>query len=1134
MTQPLDQRERLEALDPLNSICVSAPAGSGKTELLTQRVLRLLSRVDEPENILAITFTRKAASEMRARIIETLNLALEPCPDSEHKKLSWELANKALARDSERQWNLLDNPNRLQIQTIDSFCASLTRMMPVLSQFGSQPAITEDASALYEQACIALFDILDESSEASEALSTLLVHLDNDLAKLQRLLVSLLSKRDQWLSLIIEAGSSDAIRSIFENETKVIINQRLKNLYHKLTPYQSDLMLLADYSATHQDPNKPTIIASLKGRTDLPSPQVSLITQWQALRKLLLNDKGDWRKSVDKRLGFPTQTLEGDKQIAKARKDQLKELINTLQTIDNLNEELALINFLPKSEHFDDYQWKILKSLTALLSRLVVELLWIFKQKAEVDYTQITLGALTALGGQLAPTELSMRLNHQLKHILIDEFQDTSSSQFTLLSRLIEGWAEHNHLNPEQPNTLFLVGDGMQSIYAFRQANVGLFLEAKESGVNQLVLNDIALKTNFRSTKAIVNWINDSFAKSFPAAMDLSRGAVPYASSKAYNQTETDSNIHLRGFVDDDGSAQAHYVVEVIEQQQRNNPEQSIAVLVRSRNHLHDIVSELTRKRISWNANEIDRLNFYPVVKDLLTLLSAALNLHDDVAWTALLRTPWVGLDNKDLYYLSHSPEKVMWDKIQAAQSTPMMSNQAAARLEKLTTVMASARSHRQRLSTRLWIHSIWLGLGGAATLNSEADIAYAQSFFDLIDRYEHAGTLDLHVFSAALDKQYTSLIGTDSKLHLMTIHKSKGLEFDTVILPSLHKQTRSDDKALFLSREFIHDHGEKGLLMSPIAAKGSDDDSLYQFLDKEIKLASSFEDTRLLYVAATRAIRNLHILFSVTDKGEGELSKPPASSLIGKIWPAIEEAVIWQYPDKPETLPDQDHEQFDIDFDSHSVERSLNRLTVQWRPPNWQFNNPLDSHYLEESTSAQSSDSNTYHRGIGTVTHLILEQLVLKGREFWQEMAVDHRDQWLSGLLQHHQLIEDELRDGVNDVTLAINNTLADKYGRWLLKTHQFSTTEMSVIANRNQHVNERILDRVFLEDKTYWIADYKTSKPKPEESQQDFIARESSNYKQQLTEYSDLLREMLQIGEGYSIRKGLYFTYYPLWVEL
>ena len=157
-----DDTERRRALDPRRSFIVQAPAGSGKTELLVRRYSALLETVQKPEEIVAITFTIKAAAEMRARVLKNFRTP----PRSRH---------------------------RLRIQTIDAFCASLTRQMPVMSRFGAQPGIVEDAQEHYREAAQRTID------ELSPAACRLLLHLDNNMNTAASLIAAMLAKRDQWL-----------------------------------------------------------------------------------------------------------------------------------------------------------------------------------------------------------------------------------------------------------------------------------------------------------------------------------------------------------------------------------------------------------------------------------------------------------------------------------------------------------------------------------------------------------------------------------------------------------------------------------------------------------------------------------------------------------------------------------------------------------------------------------------------------------------------------------------------------------------------------------------------------------------------------------------------------------------------
>ena len=125
---PPDAAARERALDISASFLVQAPAGSGKTELLTQRFLALLAAVDNPESIVAITFTRKAAGEMRSRIAGALANAQKPRPAEDHAQRTWELACAALERNTAGNWGLLENPSRLRIMTLDALCTSLTEI----------------------------------------------------------------------------------------------------------------------------------------------------------------------------------------------------------------------------------------------------------------------------------------------------------------------------------------------------------------------------------------------------------------------------------------------------------------------------------------------------------------------------------------------------------------------------------------------------------------------------------------------------------------------------------------------------------------------------------------------------------------------------------------------------------------------------------------------------------------------------------------------------------------------------------------------------------------------------------------------------------------------------------------------
>ena len=172
----VDIAERERAIDVSHSFIVRAPAGSGKTRLLIQRYLALLAQVNEPEEIVAITFTRKAATEMRQRVLDAF-ASVEGDSGDDDTRL---LATAALARNAERGWQLFENVSRLRMQTIDALNASITRQMPLLARFGAQPETIDDASTLYAEAARNLLLQVNDTDTIAKAIAddvaTLLTH----------------------------------------------------------------------------------------------------------------------------------------------------------------------------------------------------------------------------------------------------------------------------------------------------------------------------------------------------------------------------------------------------------------------------------------------------------------------------------------------------------------------------------------------------------------------------------------------------------------------------------------------------------------------------------------------------------------------------------------------------------------------------------------------------------------------------------------------------------------------------------------------------------------------------------------------------------------------------------------------
>ncbi|MBE0615795.1 MAG: UvrD-helicase domain-containing protein, partial [Burkholderiales bacterium] len=629
-----DLHARETALAPTRSFIVQAPAGSGKTELLIQRYLGLLATVDEPEEIVAITFTRKAAAEMRARVLEAFaDVGAGKPPESDHERRTQALARAALARDRARGWRIDDSPARLRIQTIDSLCAALTRQMPVLSKFGSQPESVEDAGALYAEAARATIELIEAKDAAAEYVARLLDHLDNNVERVEQLLVDMLSRRDHWLRHVLGLRRDDLQAALAAERHAVLA--RVLTLVRAQLPAdaQGELLQIANFA--YANLGRPPL-STLPGADDAEG--------WKALAGLLLTEKDSWRKSLTKNNGFPAGPAHA------ARKQQALALIARLGESNALCAALADARRLPAAG-YDDEQWQVLEAITELLKRAVAQLKLVFQSRGQVDFTEVSQRALLALGDSEGPTELALRLDYQIRHLLIDEFQDTSISQFELVAKLTAGWT------PDDGRTLFAVGDPMQSIYRFREAEVGLFLRARALGIGNVLFEALELSANFRSQAGIVDWVNEAFVQVMPEYEDIASGAVAYTESTAVHPRLPGAAVEVRARIAGGASSEAAQVADIVAGIAAENAKQgttpSIAILVRGRSHLSEIVPQLKQSGLAFRAIEIDRLDDRPVVQDLLALTRALAHSGDRLAWLAILRAPWCGLKLADLHTLA-------------------------------------------------------------------------------------------------------------------------------------------------------------------------------------------------------------------------------------------------------------------------------------------------------------------------------------------------------------------------------------------------------------------------------------------------------------------------------------------------
>lgn len=1116
MSQIEDLEQRIQAIDYKKSFIVQAPAGSGKTGLLIQRYLVLLALVNYPEEIVAITFTRKAAAEMRQRVLEALKKAqeIETPPQEAHERHTWELACKAYQRDKDKGWFLLEYPARLRIQTIDAFCAYLTKQMPLLARFGAQPTTTDDPRGHYQQATQLTIDFLKETEEKfyKNALIVLLNHLDNNQAKLHDLLVDMLAKRDQWLRRIGGEGDTAVLRPKLEyallgisEETIYEVGVALDKLLYPED--KADLVKILQHAAGFA--NKITLTYWLN-QPSWPEPMLETLEIYKQLADFLLSKEGSLRKRFDKNLGIrPT-----DKEI-KALLQSIMEKLNTEETIAR---KLQSLRNLPPIQ-YDENNWQVLQALIIILRLAAARLVQVFQKTGEVDFIAVSNAALQALGTEDSPTDLALALDYRIQHLLIDEFQDTSLTQFQLLESLTRGWL------PDDGRTLFLVGDPMQSIYRFREAEVGLYLQARRAGIGNIILEPLTLTTNFRSAPKLVQWFNQSFVELFPKQEEISLGAVSYSQATIARDDEQGTQVDIHALPTMEYDQEAEKILELIEQEftQEKNPE--IAVLVRSRGHLRELVPHLKAKGLRFRAVELESLANRPVIQDLLSLTRALLYLGDRSAWLALLHGPWCGLTLADLQHLLQGEKSVLvWDCLWQQERLNLLPEQSITLILRIRTILENSFNERFRKNLRSWIEGTWLALGGPAVIKDKTALEETEVFFNLLEKMEQAGEIDIYKLQESIEKLYALPDSkADDSLQIMTIHKSKGLEFNCVIVPGLGRPPRTQDRVLL---RWLEQPEKNRLLLSPIKASAeASDDTINQYIKSHTKLQQSYEDTRLLYVAATRAKKRLHLIGQINFNPEKQDKIAPSkSSLLEILWPVVQEHFYFT---------ELEHSQHQSTLKS--------KLSQQRLSPSWQIPKLPQQAEFKRIIPTQEEQDDLYAfqwfgdmaRHVGTVVHRYLQRITDQGIAHWsEEKLIQEREQgFYHSALRLLGVVPQELDYAAQRVEEAIRKILQHDKGLWILHSHQEAISEYALTGLIDGIMQRNIIDRTFVDNNTRWIIDYKTSSPQAEQTIEAFLQHEKEKYNPQLSRYGELLARVEP--EDRKIYLGLYFPLIQQWIE-
>lgn len=1191
---PPDRKQRESALDPTRSILVRAPAGSGKTDLLTRRFLRLLGRVDDPAQIAAITFTRAAAAEMRHRIVAELQKAANRAEEAEDEFSMEALAAGALERSRRLGWNLLDLPSQLRISTIDAFCRELALQQALLCGFGGSLEVGEEPSDLYRRAARGTLRQIEDAhpspriAELQRAIEALLLWRDNNWKDLEDQLVRMLMQRDQWMHDFVLDRDPDweqlreQLEQPFARAVRAGVTQvadllapipELCGAAHELARFACEQKgLHRDLAELAEFPCGPLVTSE-----DLEEAQRAYL----CLADLLLTQEGAVRTRITASEGFPAARA--------AENARMKALVDELRRVPGLGAALHSLRGLPPAR-YSDAEWEIVRACFTILRHAAAELKVLFAEAGRVDFIEVAQLAHLALGdAEGSASDAAIAEADQLRHLLIDEFQDTSRRQCEMVASLMEARSD------AEERSLFLVGDPMQSIYSFREADVELFLRVEKLGLalaggGALALHPVSLSANFRTAPELTDRLNETFAQVF--AEDDGSGIVFSSASAVRPQAIAPGErmrLHLEfmpqrvlsGKADAEtqqrradcaearhaaGAAQVDAIVELIrsradaiEGARARGEKYRIAVLGRTRKALAPIAAALREAGIVFRAVDLEHLGERPEVLDALALARAFLMPEDRVAWLGVLRAPWCGLALNDLHRLTSGDDAAVVrqpvpDLLAGRRGLLSESGRRAVdRVLAAWTEFAALRAAHGTATPGTQMEQVWLRLGGDACVDATGR-ANVQLLWSCMDRLPSGET---GVLNGELQAAIEGLMAepdpraeSEYGVQLMTIHKSKGLEFEVVIVPELQERARRGALRMlsWMERGLTTEGGRESteFLVAPVGPKGGDRSSTKAWVDAALHAREKQEMRRLLYVAGTRAREELHLFARPeyrSDKGGNLALCDPGESLLRTAWPALGEGVRARFAEWSGTREE-------AEMPALAAQGQLLLMPAAQRPtmlrrlPEDFEGAPMHAGRGASRGEAGASGTLNYRRheggmvsrALGRAVHLLLEEAA----RLRQRLDADAARDALRGLRQRAFA---EVRSGgveptqahklADDAVAIASRAMQDASGQWILAPHADAASEASWTGMLNGAMRTVRADRVFragepgcASGETLWVIDYKTAHPEGRDTA-NLMRELRPLFAPQLEIYAQFLRKLH--GEGIDVRAGLYYPRLP-----
>lgn len=834
------------AADPTVSAWVSASAGTGKTKVLTDRLLNLMLTGQDPAKILCLTFTKAAAAEMQTRLFRRLSQWVQMTDEQLTSSLEdlWQGQITDALRHKARSLftQVMDLPGSIKIQTIHGFCQAILGRFPLEAHIPARFTIIDDtkSSDLLRKATA---KVLHNKSRDHPDLLNLLAHHYKD-QKFESILGDLLSHRHNLRYL-----SRYSLDSYIRHILKVL--DLPPGLDIQSCNTRNILIAQASQDEMY---NRPELMSCLENtqnpilRQWLASTVEERVSLYPKYASLFLTQKGDLRKKCPN--------------MAEAERIwRLNETLNRLEIAQK-----SLVLFFLGSAVYDYYQQQKLAT-------------------AALDYDDLIEKTVNLLTDPELAAWVLYKLDGGIDHILIDEAQDTNPSQWDVIKALSQDFFRPD----KQHRTLFVVGDTKQSIYSFQGANPNDFIQlrnyfAQQSRAIGQTWRNVDLSISFRSTPEVLQLVDRIFATDeFKTKVLAESGIVhtpfrqehpgkarlwpaiimPKESKKTTVEPWTLPITRLTETNLEQQCAQrlTQQIYHLLQSQvilpSTGQPVQprDILILVRKRSAFAGhLIRQLKQAQIPVAGADRFQLTNHLAVKDLLSLGQFLLQPQDDLSLATTLTSPLIGLSHQDLMNLSISRSGTLWEELNRHSTTPAY--QAACNW------LRNVLDKTDYLSPFELFSYVLNDLGGRKCLISrlsfEADDVITE-FLNLLLDLEHQVSPNLElVMGKLLSQPYELKRDSANTLHneirLMTIHGSKGLQAPIVILVEKLDSNSTPDSILWR----VNDHGDCDLLL-PWPSQ-EQDIPVTIAIKSHKRLKNEAEDKRLLYVALTRAQDHLYM----------------------------------------------------------------------------------------------------------------------------------------------------------------------------------------------------------------------------------------------------------------------------------